>query len=111
MRRGLAAATAADITTVKEQNEDEGSLRLISQRCVLHLQIGSPASLSLSSRLFMMKEVGEFVHCPQRPEHPLSNYREAGYPCLSQRDSCEQTHSPPAFLSIKELGKTSNGND
>lgn len=53
MRHGLAAATAAatavDITTVKEQNGDEGGLRLISQRCVLHLQIASPASLSSPS--------------------------------------------------------------
>lgn len=58
VRRGLAAAAAAaataaaaaaDITGVKELNGDEGTLRLISQRCVLHLQTASPASLSSPS--------------------------------------------------------------
>lgn len=48
MRHGLAAATvaaAADTTTVKEQNRDEGSLRLSSQRRLLHLQMALPVSL------------------------------------------------------------------
>lgn len=63
MRRGLAAGTAAaatvaDITTVKEQNGDERSLRLISQRCVLHLQIASPASLSSVGAPFVHDERG-----------------------------------------------------
>lgn len=49
-------------------------------------------------RLFMMKEVGEFVRCPHHPEHLLSNYQEAGYRCLSQCDSCEQTFGPGILI-------------